>query len=190
MKNSYYVINGITVYRLVAAPFLIYLIFTGQAELFKWLLAFSFFTDLIDGFLARQFKVTSIFGAKLDSIADDFTILAGIIGMIILKPDFYDTILYFLIGLLILFAFQTTLALIKYKKTTSFHTYLAKAAAIFQGTFLILLFFLPSPNYFLFYAAAIVTGLDLIEEIILVILLPTWKTNVKGLPWIIRKKSS
>jgi hypothetical protein len=34
---------------------------------------------------------------------------------------------------------------------------------------------------FLFYAAAIVTMLDLCEEIALVIILPQWKSDVKGL---------
>ena len=29
---------------------------------------------------------------------------------------------------------------------------------------------------------------ELMEEIILVILLPAWETNVKGLYWVIRKK--
>ncbi|MFZ1306482.1 MAG: CDP-alcohol phosphatidyltransferase family protein, partial [Ferruginibacter sp.] len=57
-KRAWYIINGITVYRIIAAPFLLILLFTGKVDIFKWLLALSFFTDLIDGFLARKFKVT------------------------------------------------------------------------------------------------------------------------------------
>jgi CDP-diacylglycerol--glycerol-3-phosphate 3-phosphatidyltransferase len=91
--------------------------------------------------------------------------------------------------LFILFLFQTVFALIKYHKISSFHTYLAKVAAILQGTFLILLFFFPEPLYFLFYAAAIVTALDLIEEIILVIIIPKWEANVKGLYWVYKRKA-
>ena len=56
-KQSYYIINGITLYRVIAAPFLLYLVVTRQEDIFKWLLAFSFFTDAIDGFLARKYKV-------------------------------------------------------------------------------------------------------------------------------------
>lgn len=87
-KGSYYIINGITLYRLVAAPVLVLLIFTHQVNVFKWLLAISFFTDLIDGWLARRFKATSILGARLDSIADDLTIVAGMVAVVVLKPEF------------------------------------------------------------------------------------------------------
>jgi CDP-diacylglycerol--glycerol-3-phosphate 3-phosphatidyltransferase len=41
----------------------------------------------------------------------------------------------------------------------------------------------------LFYAAALVTTLDLIEEIILVWLLPKWEINVKGLYWVYKRKN-
>src|SRR5437763_15519144 len=87
-KKSYYIVNSITVYRIIAAPVLIYLVFKGRTDLFKWLLAFSFFTDLVDGYLARKFKATSILGVKLDSIADDLTIVAAIVGLFVLKLDF------------------------------------------------------------------------------------------------------
>ena len=59
---AYYMINGITLYRIITAPLLVVLLFKGEQELFKWLLGVSFFTDLIDGVLARTFKVTSILG--------------------------------------------------------------------------------------------------------------------------------
>ncbi|HLG34307.1 MAG TPA: CDP-alcohol phosphatidyltransferase family protein [Bacteroidia bacterium] len=187
-RTSYYVINGITFYRLVAAPFLVFLIFTGRIDLFKWLLGISFFTDLIDGWLARQFKVASVFGTKLDSIADDLTILAAVTGMIVLKRDFFFSEFPVLMVLLGLFAAQNIMALIRYKKITSFHTYFAKAAAILQGVFFILLFFLPEPVYVLFYAAAIITAIELAEEILLVYYLPEWKANVKGLFWVIKER--
>jgi CDP-diacylglycerol--glycerol-3-phosphate 3-phosphatidyltransferase len=47
---------------------------------------------------------------------------------------------------------------------------------------------MPQPILFLFYAAALVTGLELVEEIILVGLLPLWEANVKGLYWVLRRK--
>ena len=76
-SKHYYWINGITMYRLLAVPFLIYLVVANKPEIFKWFMGFSFFTDMIDGYLARKFKVTSVFGARLDSIADDLTIVAA-----------------------------------------------------------------------------------------------------------------
>lgn len=187
-KRSYYVVNGITLYRVITAPLLLALIIFKQLEVFKWLLACSFFTDSIDGFLARKYKVTSVFGAKLDSIGDDLTVLAGLVGIVIFKPEFLKRELVLIIFLLALFAAQVICALVKYGKITSFHTYAAKLSAILQGTFLILLFFLPEPLYILFYLAAITTTYDLIEEIILVFLLPKPTENVKGLYWIMKAK--
>lgn len=185
-KRIYYMVNGVTFYRTLAAPLLIFLIIYHQMDWFKWLLAVSFFTDAIDGYLARRFKVTSIAGAKLDSIGDDLTVLSGVIGMIVFKPDFLKQQISLLILLFSLFALQAVLALIKFGKMTSFHTYAAKIAAVLQGGFLILLFFLPNPLYGLFYAAILVTAFELIEEIIIILWLPEWRTNVKGMYWILK----
>ena len=186
-KSSYYIINGITLYRLIAAPFLLFLILTKQADIFKWLLAVSFFTDAIDGFLARKYKVASIMGAKLDSIGDDLTVIAGVVGLFVLKTEFIKKEFIWLIIIFILFLIQVILALARYGSFTSYHTYLAKVAAVFQGVFLILSFFTPEPNRVLFYAAIIITALDLLEEIILTMLLPKWTANVKGIYWQLKK---
>ena len=189
-RRSFYMVNGITLYRMIAAALLLVLIISRQPEIFKWLIAISFFTDAIDGYLARRFKVNSVWGAKLDSIADDLTIAVAIVGMIVFKPGFLRQEITIVILLLILFVLQTSLAFARYGKMSSFHTYSAKAAAIVQGIFLILLFFLDNPVYSLFYIAAGVTMIDLVEEIILVWMLPEWKTDVKGLYWILRKKQA
>ncbi len=186
-KSSFYIINSITIYRLAAAPFLIFLIFIGNYDLFKWLLPISFFTDLIDGFLARKFHSTSVFGARIDSVADDLTIVSAIVGVFVFKREFINSNIELIIILLSLFIFQMIFAIVKYHKTSSFHTYLAKGAAILQGLFLILIFMLDHPIYFLFYSAAVITILDLIEEIILVYILPKWETNVKGLYWVMQR---
>ncbi len=187
-KSSFYIVNGITVYRLVAAPVLIVLVLTGQTDIFKWLLLVSFSTDFIDGYLAREFKVTSILGTKLDSIGDDLTIVAAIVGLVVLKPGFIKEQMVIFGIMLILYLLQTILAFARYGKLSGFHTYSAKVAAILQGTFLILIFLLPAPIYPLFYAAVIFTIIDLLEEIILIILLPRWKADVKGIYWVMREK--
>ena len=162
-KASYYVINGITFFRVIAAPFLLALLFTGRYDIFKWLLGVSFFTDLIDGYLARKYKVTSIFGARLDSLGDDLTVLIGIIGLVVMKPAFIKQEIVLLIPLLVLFLVQIIYAFIRYGKMTNFHTYFAKTAAVLQGVFLLLTFFTDRITIFLFFAAAIITALELIE---------------------------
>ncbi|RYY18445.1 MAG: CDP-alcohol phosphatidyltransferase family protein [Chitinophagaceae bacterium] len=188
--RAYYIINGITLYRLIMAPVLILLVIDDRYELFTWALAVSFFTDAIDGFLSRSFKVTSVFGAKLDSAGDDLTVLAAVVGMVVFKDGFVrqqQALFFVLLGLFLL---QTSLALLRYRKMTGFHTYSAKIAAGLQGIFFILLFFLPEPVYPLFYIAVACTFLDLLEEILLVLLLGRWEANVKGIYWILKRNKA
>ena len=183
-KKGFYIVNAITLYRLLAAFYLLYLVIEKQTDLFKWMLAISFFTDAIDGLLARKWKVVTEVGSRLDSIADDLTVLMAIIAMFIFKPDFVRDQLSLIILLTALYFLQLLLAFVRYGKPTSFHTYLAKGAAAMQGVFLVLLFFLSQPLVQVFYIAALFTFLDLAEEIVLVLLLPYWQTDVRGLFWL------
>lgn len=189
-KRTSDIVNGITIYRIAAAPLLIVLALNEQFEWFRWLLAVSFFTDAIDGMLARTWKVASVTGARLDSVGDDLTVLAGIVGMVIFKSIFLKQHLFSVVLLLSLFAVQTVFALLKYGKMTSFHTYGAKVAAVFQAVFLLSLFFLPNESNGLFYIAVVFTALELIEEIVLVYRQPVWESDVKGLYWIIKKNKT
>jgi phosphatidylglycerophosphate synthase len=188
-KRSYYIINLITIYRLAASPLLAFLALDHRPDPFKWLLAVSFLTDAVDGYLSRRYKVNSVLGSRLDSIADDFTFVAAIVGLLVFKPDFIRREMIFIGILLVLFILQTVLALIRYGKITSFHTYMAKTAAIMQGICLLLIFFLSEPPFVIFYLAAIITSLDLTEEIVLVLMQKRWQSDVKGIYWLIKNKS-
>jgi phosphatidylglycerophosphate synthase len=187
-KIKFVLVNAITCYRIVITPVLIWLAIDGNYDAFRWLLPVSFLTDLIDGFLARRLRATSVLGSKLDSIGDDLTFVAAAVGMFAFRFEFVQQHFALISIMFGLYLMQTACALIKYKKMTSFHTYLAKLAMIVQGSFLILLFLLPEPVLWLFYAAAIVTILDLAEEIIIIFYLKDWQANVKGLFWVMRNE--
>ena len=184
------VINLITLYRIVTFPLLILFVIIGELDVFKWLLLASFITDAIDGFLARAFNATSILGAKLDSIGDDLTILAAVIALFVVEFDFIREELPLILILFGLFLIQLVFSIIRYKKISSFHTYLAKTAAVVTAIFLLSIFFFEQIFYPLFYAAFIVTSLELIEEIIIVFVLPKWKANVKGLYWVLKENTA
>lgn len=181
MKKSYFITNAITGWRILMAPVIVALAWYREINLFKWLLAISFLTDAIDGFIARRFNVTSTRGAMLDSMGDDLTIAAAIAGMIIFKMDFVKEEASTFLILSILFLLHTTIALSKYGKLTSFHTWTAKIAAIAQASFLLGLFFLPAPPYTLFQIAAVLTLLDLMEEIVMMHILDKWEPDIRGL---------
>jgi phosphatidylglycerophosphate synthase len=182
------VVNLITLYRIVTFPLLVFLAIAGHIDIFKWLLFASFFTDAIDGFIARKYQATSILGAKLDSIGDDLTILAATIGLFITQFDFIKEQAVIFILLFGLFIVQLVFSLIRYGKISTFHTYLAKTAAVITGIFLLSVFFTGEIFYPLFYTAAVITGLEIIEEIILAGIIREYKTNIKGLYWVMTKK--
>lgn len=189
MRLSYYIINGITMYRLASAPFLLLLAAIGEIVLFKWFLVVSFLTDAVDGPLSRKYEVSSVFGSRLDSVADDATVFASTIALWIIHPGFVRENWMVIAGLFALFGIQATAALIAYKKVTSFHTHMAKTAAVAQAAFFIAIFFnLDFVNH-LFVIAATITGIQLVEEIALVVILREWTSNVKGLYWVWRSKS-
>lgn len=189
-RTSYYLINAVTIYRIVASLVLLACLVEKALPLFKWLLAVSFFTDLIDGWLARRFRVSSVLGARLDSIGDDLTVLMGVIGLFVFRPHFLWDQLPMILVLLLLFLVQVAMALYRYGQVTAFHTWGAKLAAFAQGCFLILCFFLPQCPQPLFYVAAGITALELVEEIAMVLVLPKWRADVKGLFWIIGREKN
>lgn len=181
-------VNAITLYRLVAAFLLLILLFMGEHEIFKWGIAVSFFTDAIDGTLARRFKVTSTLGSRLDSFADEATVLVAIVGLFILHKAFFLSHLLIIIVLVTLYIAQNALAILAYGKITSFHTILAKVAAVFQGIFFIMMFFqLPFAEP-VFYIACLATAIELAEEILIIAVLPEWATDVRGLFWLLRDR--
>lgn len=186
---SFYLVNGITLYRVIAAPFLFALIFLDQPGIFKWALGISFFTDAIDGYFARRYRVVSVFGAKMDSLGDDLTIAAAITATFVYHLSFLKEEIYILGTVFTIYLLQMSLSFFKYRRLTSFHTYQAKLAAVLQGLFFLVLFFLGKPDYALFYLAAGVTAFQLMEEIILVLLLPVWRTDVKGLYWLLKERA-
>jgi cardiolipin synthase len=62
--------NLLTAARLLAAPYILYLLWTGEYRMAIVWFSIASLTDVLDGFLARRFEVTSKIGALLDPIAD------------------------------------------------------------------------------------------------------------------------
>lgn len=181
-------VNLITFYRLTAALLLLVLLARQELASFRCLLVLSFLTDAIDGYLARRFKVVSVLGARIDSVADDLTVLVAILGTVVYRPDFLRSEWLLAGAMVLLYLVQNIAALSRYRKLTSFHTVAAKIAAVLQGAFLILVFFLPEPLRWFFNLTAAATLIDLAEEILLVFVLPHWEANVKGLYWVLKNK--
>ena len=176
--------DWLSIYRIAAAPFLLAILLTEYRLLFGCLLLLSFVTDALDGYFARKMKVVSQRGAQLDSIGDAITFSVGLVGILRYERLFmqaYAGLIVFAFGFYLL---QLVMAYWRYGMPSSFHTYLAKLAAFCQGIFMVWTI-LMGIEYWLFYLVIVLSILETVEEIILILMFPEWKSDVKGLFWVL-----
>lgn len=189
-KNEFLTIpNLITSYRLLAVPLILYFIFTGNEKMFAIFLIISLLTDILDGVIARLFHMETEIGAKLDSFADNFNYLLAFTGMIVFKMDDLRPHLpsfYLFIGMMVL---TVIVSLIKFRKFPSFHLYITKIGGYIQGAFIIVLFTLGfyAPFYYFVIIWAIIGA---IEHIVIQMVIPEMRSNVKGLYWVLRERKA
>jgi len=183
-----YVPNLITLARVLMAPVLAWLAASGHEMVFTWLLIAALATDLADGLVARMFNLGTRFGALLDSTADVLILSVAGYGILI----FHREVLrdhQLACGAAIGGGLMVCVAgLLRYGRLASFHTYLAKATAYLLGFFLAALFlfgFVP----WLFAATVALSLIGSAEELLLIWYLPRWRTDVRGLWWVLRERS-
>ena len=181
--------NVISVARIIATPVLVYLALGNREEPYKWLLLAALLSDIVDGFIARTFSFTSKFGSSLDTLADTLLWVAAIIGI----WKFHPTLLteYWLVVLLVLgfWAVEHGLALFRYGRLTSFHTYAVRAGAYALGIFIMSLF-LWGLQPWLLYLAATLSILGNLEESLIIALLPKWTPDVRGHYWVLKQRQA
>lgn len=132
-------------------------------------LAFGFLfcgiTDFLDGFLARKLNQITVLGSRLDSWADNFLLISGIIWTVILMPDiFTDNKLIFLVTLGSYAAFLL-IGFIKFKRFANLHLYLSKASTVILYIFLVHAFFSGGYNKGLFYFTVGLSFISALEGI-------------------------
>ena len=172
--------NLLSGYRIVIFPVLISLVIFDKPDVFKWLVGLSFFTDLIDGYIARKFNMETKEGSKLDSVGDMLTLFAAAIGFVVFENHFFKEHVFPITVAMGLYFFQLVVCLIKYRRISSFHTYSAKIAFVFTGSFFVITFFAGIIEW-IFWLAIILAILECLEEIIIVFLLPEPKQDVKSI---------
>jgi phosphatidylglycerophosphate synthase len=181
-----YIPNVISVARIVATPILVYLALSNREDPFKWLFLAALLSDIADGLIARIFSFTSKLGSRLDTLADTLLWIAAVVGIWQFHPELVSG--YWLVVVLVLglWALEHIVALLRYGRLTSFHTYATRAGAYALGIFIMSLF-LWGLHPWLLYLAASLSILGNIEELIIIVLLPIWTSDVRGLYWVLRK---
>ena len=185
--KNFNIADWFSFYRVIAAPFLLIMLWLEDRELFTWFLLISYTTDMIDGFLARRLKITSARGSQLDSMGDQITFIIGILGLLVFETDFINSNYIIILIAFSPYLIQMLIAYKKYGKATAFHTYLAKLSAVVQGVFILWVLFF-GPIYWLFYTMLILGLLETIEEITLIFMYEEWASDIKGIYWALKDK--
>ena len=179
--------NVLSFYRLISFPVVLFFILTNRESVFVILLIINLITDILDGAVARIFNLRTEFGAKLDSLADDGTIILAILGIVYFKlEEFAPYFSSFLIFLIIYFL-TMVISLIKFRRFPGMHLYSAKIGAYLQGLFFFILFVFDFNS--IFYYIVIVWGIiSLIENIIIMLLESEMRSDFKGLYWVLKNR--
>jgi CDP-diacylglycerol--glycerol-3-phosphate 3-phosphatidyltransferase len=132
--------NLLSAYRLAAAPVAAGMALAGHRDAFFVLVIISVATDLIDGPIARWLGRDSEFGAKLDTIADACTLLAGLLGLYIFESDTFRPELPWLYVFLASYGAAAIACLAKFGVLPAYHLYLSKSAAFCADAFFVWLY--------------------------------------------------
>tara|TARA_B100000965_G_scaffold390909_1_gene398407 strand:+ start:826 stop:1395 length:570 start_codon:yes stop_codon:yes gene_type:complete len=75
------IINGLTLFRILLGLPVIFMLNKGNNDIFVLLILIGGLTDFLDGYFARKYNHQSVFGAKLDPLADKILILGPMIWL-------------------------------------------------------------------------------------------------------------
>ena len=76
------IINGLTISRILLGLPIIIALKNGNNDIFIFLILIAGLTDFYDGYFARKYDHKSVFGAKLDPLADKILLLGPMIWLV------------------------------------------------------------------------------------------------------------
>ena len=171
--------NLISAIRILIAPLLFALAFLQLETWFLGVLLFSAFTDVVDGYIARRFRMITPLGAHLDSWGD-FTIYSTMaVCAWILWPEITRRELVYYAMILFSFLLPALVGLVKFGKLTGYHTWSVKIAvfATFAGYVALYAEIAVWP----FILASILCVIAGTEEILITLVLREERTDVRSI---------
>lgn len=143
------------------------LLFTQPLSLFFFIIfIICGITDILDGYIARNYGLISDFGARMDSLADTVFFLSFLI--VLLPILIYDYMIFlWIIIILLIKVISIIVGLLKFGKLSMIHTYLNKITGMCLLILPFLLLF-TSSNMLIVFMCLIAT-LASIEELIIIL---------------------
>jgi len=83
MNKKINVVNLLSLFRIVFAPVIMFLIIYDMRYLALILFVLAIFTDFLDGYLSRRFKMETKFGDIIDKVADKLLVGFIILGFVV-----------------------------------------------------------------------------------------------------------
>lgn len=176
--------NLLSAFRLVAVPVLLVLAWKGCHQAFLALFVFALLTDVADGYLARRLHQESDLGARLDSWGDFALYISTPLSAWWLWPDLIIREAVYVMVVVASFVLPILIGFLKYRRLTSYHTWGAKLSAVVMGGSTLLLF--AGGPAFPFHISTGVLVLAQIEEILITVILPDWRSNVPSVVHAVR----
>lgn len=186
-ENIVNVPNLISLYRLLIFPVILFMAVNGRENGFVILLCISLVSDVLDGNIARIFKLQTNFGAALDNLADICTYAMALLGLFIFKwaeIEPHAWILYIFLGVFVL---SYIISFYRFGKIPGLHLYSAVSAGYIQSAFFFVLFVFGFYTW-MYYLAVGWGVIAYTEKIFVLLKLDDIKTGVKGLYWLIKKE--
>lgn len=184
-ENILNVPNVISLYRLLAFPLILHFALAGQEKWYTIFLCISLVSDILDGNIARIFKLQTKFGAALDNLADVCTYSMAILGLFLFRWTDIAPHAWILYLFLAIFIASYLVSFIRFGKIPGLHLYSAVSAGYVHGIFFFVLFVFGF--YTWFYYLALIWGIvAYIEKILVLLRLDDIRSGVKGLYWLIK----
>jgi phosphatidylglycerophosphate synthase len=177
--------NVLSAIRITCAPLMLLCAILGAERAFTWLLVPALLTDAADGWIARVFGVQSRLGARLDSVGDSLVWYAGLAGLVAFQREVLAAHAVLFGAVIACWLLESVLAWLHYRRLSSFHTVLSKIAGVLMSVYVVALFLWGHWQPLLLLAAGVSIVASL-EEMILLALLPVWRSDVPGLWWLRR----
>ncbi|KOH44559.1 CDP-alcohol phosphatidyltransferase family protein [Sunxiuqinia dokdonensis] len=186
-ENILNVPNLISLYRLLVFPVILFMALTGRESWFVVLLCISLVSDVLDGNIARFFKLQTNFGAALDNLADIFTYAMALLGLFIFKWTEIAPHAWILYLFLAVFVLSYVVSFFRFGKIPGLHLYSAVSAGYIQSIFFFVLFvfgFYP----WMYYLAIGWGVVAYVEKIFVLLKLDDIRIGVKGLYWLMKEE--
>jgi len=186
-KRSFYFMkqqipNILSSFRIILSPLLLIPAIIYRPAIYFPLYAFIFFTDILDGRIARRLRIESALGTKLDSLGD-ILFFACAFGSVIISPLVVETRV--LISMAIGFGLYFVLALATFVKfkvlNATMHTYFAKLLVLALAIIIPISMAMGRISFPVVAVYVGLTVLNVIEGLAIVVTSKTYNGNHRGI---------